>query len=262
MKKLKSLIAVAGATVLLTSCLDGGNNEQTGVAVGVIDLSTDIFRNVAYTTDYMSVFSPSFESLSSNDCIIFAYTINYDDPANNGSNKYLTATVSAYEKLEKGNAISVIDTTDASIKKGEMTTLGIDLRSSDPTGTGYGTIKNYLFMASSHPNSSTDQSNEYILQYDNNQIPQTVDGKRVYDLFLRVVKRNDGKNTVGNASFTYTFEAGRAIEYLKSREKSEGNEQLYLRFNYIKEFNKDTTSATWDKTQPLVFPILKEETTN
>ena len=90
MKKLKSLGAVAVATVLLTSCLDG-NNESSLNGIGVIDYSDD-FRTVAYIDDYTPVYSPVFKDLKTGDCIYFTSTYSSDDPANNGSNKYVTVT--------------------------------------------------------------------------------------------------------------------------------------------------------------------------
>ena len=100
--------------------------------------------------------------------------------------------------------------------------------------------------------------NEYQLQYDYNQEPQTVDGKRVYDFFLRVVKTSDGKGIVGTTPFYYTFNTRGYFKTLQSKETAAGNETLSIRFNYIKEFNKDTTAATWGKSQIITIQIPKE----
>ncbi|RHU29055.1 hypothetical protein DXD68_06245 [Parabacteroides sp. TM07-1AC] len=258
MKKLKFLGVMAMAALLFTSCLDGGNNEQSGAAIGVVDFSMEAMKNLAYVNDYTALYSPQFESLTTGDCIVFPYTINYDDPMNSGTNKYLTATVAGYNKLDEGLLVTTVDTAD--IRKNEITTMDASVISSDGTGYGCGTVKNYLFLSSSHPNISSDQKNMYELQYDPSQTPKEVEGKRVYDFFLRVVKQADGKGTVGTNTLNYVFRAGSAIEMLKSKEKADNQDVLYIRLNYIKEFNKDTTAATWGTSKLMGFPILKETT--
>ena len=243
MKKLKSLGVVAAATILLTSCLDG-NNESSLNGFGVM----------AYIDDYTPVYSPVFKDYQPEDCIYFTSTYSSDDPANNGSNKYATVSNAVVtNKLEKGEFNNIVDT--ANIMPNEIAALDATLM----FGTQYSfTLKNFMFLGSSHEKSATDQDNRYILQYNPSQEPQTVDGKRVYDFFLRVVKNADGKGVVGNNAFYYAFKTNGHFKTLQSRETAAGNETLNIRINYIKEFNKDTTAATWGKSQIFQTQILKE----
>lgn len=252
MKKLKSLGGVAAATILLTSCLDG-NNESSLNGFGVIDYSDD-FRTVAYIDDYTPVYSPVFKDYQPDDCIYFTSTYSSDDPANNGSNKYATVSNAVVtNKLEKGDFYNIVDT--ANIMPNEIAALDAALM----FGTQYSfTLKNFMFLGSSHEKVAADQDNRYILQYNPSQEPQTVDGKRVYDFFLRVVKNADGKGVVGNNAFYYAFKTNGYFKTLQSRETAAGNETLNIRINYIKEFNKDTTAATWGKSQVYQTQILKE----
>lgn len=252
MKKLKSLGVVAAATILLTSCLDG-NNESSLNGFGVIDYSDD-FRTVAYIDDYTPVYSPVFKDYQPEDCIYFTSTYSSDDPANNGSNKYATVSNAVVtNKLEKGDFYSIVDT--ANIMPNEIAALDATLM----FGTQYSfTLKNFMFLGSSHEKVAMDQSNRYILQYNPSEDPQTVDGKRVYDFFLRVVKNADGKGVVGNNAFYYAFKTNGHFKTLQSRETAAGNETLNIRINYIKEFNKDTTAATWGKSQVFQTTIYKE----
>ena len=252
MKKLKSLGVVAAATILLTSCLDG-NNESSLNGFGVIDYSDD-FRTVAYIDDYTPVYSPVFKDYQPEDCIYFTSTYSSDAPAHNGSNKYATVSNAVVtNKLEKGEFNNIVDT--ANIMPNEIAALDATLM----FGTQYSfTLKNFMFLGSSHEKSATDQDNRYILQYNPSQEPQTVDGKRVYDFFLRVVKNADGKGVVGNNAFYYAFKTNGHFKTLQSRETAAGNETLNIRINYIKEFNKDTTAATWGKSQIFQTQILKE----
>lgn len=257
MKKLKFLSAVALATVLLTSCLDGGNNEQSGYTYGVIGFSLDAMGNVAYTGDNVPVYASTFSELTDNECVYFGYTINYDDPANSGK-KYLTATVPQYIRLNNTGRVEAVDTaktSPTSIKKGELTTVDAGIVAG---GAYSATIKDFLFLGSSHEKSANDQTNEYFLQIDPSQEPQVVDGKNVYDFFLRVVKKADGKNTIGTSVFNYAIRADSYISSLEAKEKSKGSETFNFRINYIKEFNKDTTEATWAKSKVLSYMINKE----
>ena len=258
MKKLKFLSAVALATVLLTSCLDGGNNEQSGYTYGVIDFSMDAMGNVAYTADNVPVYASTFSNLTTDECVYFTYTINYDDPANNAGKKYLTATVPQYARLDNNGRVEPVDTAKTSptaIKKGELTTVDAGIVAG---GAYSATIKDYLFLGSSHEKSANDQTNEYFLQIDPSQEPQVVDGKNVYDFFLRVVKKTDGKNTIWTSVFNYAIRAGNYISSLEAKEKSKGSDTFNFRINYIKEFNKDTTEATWAKSKVLSYMINKE----
>ena len=68
----------------------------------------------------------------------------------------------------------------------------------------------------------------------------------------------DGKGVVGNNAFYYAFKTNGHFKTLQSRETAAGNETLNIRINYIKEFNKDTTAATWGKSQIFQTQILKE----
>ena len=254
MKKLKSLGVVAAATILLTSCLDG-NNERSLNGFGVIYYSDD-FRMVAYIDDYTPVYSPVFKDLQKDDCIFFTSTYSSDDPANNGTNKYLTVTNAAVlNKLEKGRFVPQVDTTN--IMPGEIAAMDAGVLNYSYTQYSF-TNHNFLFVGSSHEKVASDQSNEYILQYDYNQEPQTVDGKRVYDFFLHVVKKADGKGVPGTNPFNYVFDTQGYFKTLQSRETAAGNETLNIRFNYIKEFNKDSTAATWGKSQVYQTAIYKE----
>lgn len=253
MKKLKFLGVMAMAALLFTSCLDS-NNEQSLNGIGVIDFSMDAMGNVAYIDDYTPVYSPAFKDLQTNDCIYFTSTYSSDDPANSGTKKYLTVSNAVVaNKLDKGDFRSYVDT--ANIKPGEIAALEAGLLWM--TQYSY-TLKNFIFVGSSHEKVATDQNNTYFLEYDYNQEPQEVDGKRVYDLFLRVVKNADGKGVVGTNAFNYAFNTNGFFKTLEAKETAAGKETLNLRINYIKEFNADSTAATWAKSQIYSTQILKE----
>lgn len=255
MKKLKCLGVAAMATVLLTSCLKGGENSRTVSSYGVIDFSIDAMANVAYVDDYTQCYAPQFSDLSEGDCVIFTGTLNYDDPVNDGSKKYLTiSNAIVNSKLEKSKDFSgVLDT--ANIMSSEMMTLNAEML----VGTDYSfTIKNYFFIGSTHEKAPTDQNNKYIMQYDPNQEPKEEGGKRIYDFFLRVVKVSDGKGVPGTNNFYYTFNTLGHFKSLQSKETAAGNNSVNIRINYLNSYDEATNTKKWGKSPVYTIKILKE----
>lgn len=249
MKKLKFLGAVAMATVLLTSCLDGGNNERSYEAYAVVKMSTKSFKNLAYESDYsVPIYHPQLDNLSEGQCIYAWKKINGDDPVNQSATEYYTASEFQYRKVPTGDVAPYLDDT-TTIKQNEMTILD--------AGVG-GYMKGMLFVLSSHPNASSDQSNLMSLSFDRNQEVKEINGQRVYEVFLRAVKVTDGKNSTGNVTFENAFPMSTFFSYATAQEKSENKTNVYFRFNYIKEFNKDTTAATWATSKVIDYPIPEE----
>lgn len=255
MKKLKCLGVAAMATLLLTSCLEGGENSQTANGFGVVDFSVDAMANVVYVDDYTQCYAPQFKDLSEGDCVFFTGTLNYDDPANDGSKKYLTiSNATVTNKLEKSNEfLGVLDT--ANIIPSEMVTLNAGLL----TGTlNSFTVKNYLFIGSSHEKVATDQNNRYIMQYDPSQEPKEESGKRIYDFFLRVVKVSDGKGVPGTNPFNYTFYTQGYFKSLQSKETAAGNNTVNIRINYLNSYDEATNTKKWGRSQVYSIEIPKE----
>lgn len=244
MKKLKSFGVAAMAALLLTSCLDG-KNESPVEGFGVADFSIDAMGKVVYVNDALPVYSPQFKDLNEGDCVYFRSTYRGED--NDGSKKYWVVTNAVYSVLDsKGYLNSSLDT--ANIKTNEM--VAID------AGISSYVIKNYIFLYSGHEKTPADQKNSYTLEY--NPEPIVVDGKRVYDFFLRVVKTSDGTGTSGSNLFNYAINTGGQFKHIESKELSEGNEQLNIRLNYLKSYDEETKVATWGKSQIYSVALQKE----
>lgn len=256
MKKLKCLGVVAMATVLLTSCLKGGENSRTVSSYGVIDFSIDAMANVAYVDDYTQCYAPQFSDLSEGDCVIFTGTLNYDDPVNDGSKKYLTlSNVIVNNKLEESDEfVNALDT--ANIMQNELISLDAGLLRALSQYSF--TIKNYLFVGSTHEKAPTDQNNRYIMQYDPNQEPKEEGGKRIYDFFLRVVKVSDGKGVPGTNNFNYTFNTQGYFKSLQSKETAAGNKKMNIRINYLNSYDEATNTKKWGRSQVYTIDIPKE----
>lgn len=246
MKKLKSLIAVAIAAVLLTSCLNGGSNEDAHTVCAVVKMSDKSFRNLAYENDnYYPIYHPSLSELQDGQCIYAYRRIVLDDETNKNPTEFLTASEFQYQKVDKGQFNSFLRDTSV-FNTGEMTTI-------DVATASY--VKNMLFIMSSHPDASNDQTVEMDLSYNAGEEPKEVNGQRVYDLFFRARKLADGKNNKGSQSFLSAFPMDYFFSSTSNIEKNKGQTSVYFRFNFIKEFSKDSTSVVWGTSKVIQYPI-------
>ena len=258
MKKLKFLGAVAMATVLLTSCLDGGKNEQDFTAHGVLSYESKFSKNMFFTADEVAYYVPALANdpnfMGDGECLVANLNLNFDseENANASSKGYYTATApNGYSKLDK---YSIIPSLTDTIKP-----LDNELTLRDVAQSGYSKIKNFLFLSVTYPTVVNDQKNRFDLSYNYSQEPVVVEGKRVYDFFIRVVKTEDGKGaTLQNATQVVTFDGRNEFSRLLNIEKASNAESLNLRLNYVKEFDKDTTRITSWGTEIIKFAIPKE----
>lgn len=246
--KVLGVATVAASMMLLTSCLGDGNNTTQGSTYGVIDEMALTYEKVVYVSDVQPCYASTIANatdLMSGDCIYFAFSADYDDPVNQGQNKYLTIQVPAqgYRKVTKGNVVPYWSEEDtAVIRNKELTFSAVG---------GYQKwtiIKDRLIMIMSHPKASTDQVNNYEIGFNLDQEPTTIGEKRVYELFIRSTQLKEGEKAVGATDFDAAYDMGYFLDRTKGIEKSKGNNLINFRFNYIKEFDKDTVKATWDKT--------------
>lgn len=245
MKCFKFLGVAAVAALTLTSCLDGGSNEISGTTYGVVEFSTTSYKNLLYELTGMTVYHSSLESLQSGDCVICYRKINEGDAANQSASEYWTASELTYDKIDKGEVLYTVEDTSV-YNAGEMTALEVSV-------VGY--VKGMLFLQSAHPSAASDQSVGMSLSFDRGGETATVDGQNVYDLFLRVRKIADGKSTTGNVAFNNAFSMSDFFAYASAAEKAKGKETVNFRFNYIKEFNADTTQATWTTSKVINYQI-------
>lgn len=244
MKKLKvlGLAAAAAGMVLLTSCLKG-NNMQDGVAYGVIGTMEPTYATVAYIDDVTPFYSTAFSSLMPDQCVVFRYSIDYDAPENKGGNKYITATVPECIKMTTLSASPVLDTV---LVKNELTISDVQL--------AWNMIKGHIFVSTTHPAVSKDQTNRYEMFYDVSN-PVVDNGERIYDLYIRSIKEKEGNSVAAAGSMINAFNVKYFITQASQREKADGKKELKFRFKYYKEFDKDTTQGTWATSQSIIYPI-------
>lgn len=259
MKKLKFLVAAAATgMVLLTSCLGETSNTSSGSTYGIIDYSSTYMKMV-YPADNLPWYSPVIDKsdLERGDCVFFAYTINGDDPVNNAGNPYVTIEVpeKGYRVVSQTSVtpyLSEEDTSSTAMKKNELTFSNVAAANS------ISVIKDRLIMIFAHPESKQDQKNRYEMFFKSGDVKE-VDGKRVYDLYIRGIKEADGKEATGLSSFEQMFDTESFFSNTKQMEKNAGNKLVNFRLNYYKEFNKDTTIGVWDKSPVLSIEIPADE---
>lgn len=253
MKKLKflGLAAIAAGMVSLTSCLDGGGNKTSGGAFGYADFSMEAGGIVA-TDDYGSVIAASAfnTQLTGGEYISYFASIDYDAQT---STKYTTAVVSDIRKYPEyhtnpylTDTVSLLNN-EISINQVAVQTLGYSEYAL--------TANKHIFMSAVHKNIPSDMRVRYDLSYERGTEPVVVDGKNVYDLYLRAVKTADGDDTKSDKAIVGAYGISEFLNYAINAEKSSGKSDVNVRFNYINEFSKDSTSWNWGTSDIYSFAI-------
>lgn len=221
----KSIITgfVLSLFVLFTSCLGSGSNVEDNNAYGVV-VRKDSHLLILEADKY--VYSAELLSeLNEGDCIYYRRLINYDVQE---SNEYLVAEASAHRVATDAMLRPYVDT--ANVVRKEFT---ID-RISPVT-----LIDGKLFFWTHHSKVASDQKNNFHIEY--SETPETIDGKRVFNLFVRVVKQLEGEKTESSDDLLNVADISNLIQL----EKSEGYKTLNIKFSYITELNSDSTIAKW-----------------
>lgn len=252
MKTLK-LGGAAAALLLLTSCLgDGGGTVSESAVYGVIELSSKTMTNMVCVDNAGTLFfNPEVAndvSIETGDCCILAYVLDQGSAENQNvaTKGYFTVGKKGYQEIDRWSlSFSLTDT--AKILNNEQTLTGIN------APVSY--IKGRLFLPTEHKDFLTDQKNRFELSYNPAAEPEKIEGNRVYNLYLRTVKVTEGKSPSQSGSMVNAYELQRFASSVTSTEKATGAKGIFIKFNYIKEFNKDTTAATWATTAPCQIPF-------
>lgn len=259
MKQIKFLgVAMATVILLLTSCLgDSGGNTQTVTNVpGQIDFKNGKF---IVNTIYGPFYSSQMQTMdfSYDDWVFMSFTVDYDseENANAEANGYYVVQLSVAPSLiPKVEYVSM-----------DETGLDVALTSEIPL-TNAAVISNYdyltyfqgyLLMASTYK-SLTDQKNDFSMVFDPAQETEENNGVNVYNVYVRAVKREEGKSPQIDAGMYNVYNIKRIYENISSKEKSNGKEAFGLKFNYVKEID-ETGTLTWASNDVVNFPVLKDE---
>lgn len=244
MKSLKYLVLMSVSMILFASCISGSGNEVAGTTYGVVSYSTTANRNIVHEVTGLYVYHPAIESLQSGDCIVYYRKINQDDEANQSASQYWTASEATYQKIDRHEMEFALKDTSV-MDEGELVTLEVGV-------IGY--VEGVMFVQASHPNSATDQTMEVSLSYNQDEVPEVVDGQNVYNLFLRSKKLTDGKSSSGTLAFESAFEFETFLNKACAAEKAKGKEVVNFRFNYVKAIDADS-HASWTKSKIINYQI-------
>lgn len=255
MKKLKvlGLAAIAAGMFSLTSCLDGGGNTSSGMALGYAVYSMDA-GGIVVKDDFGSVVTSSTfnTQLSGGEYIAYAYSVDWDAQT---SNKYTVATVSALEKYSEVYAQgSITDTTALLSNELPVQKLMIQMYSTDYAFTA----NNHIFMSVYHENVPSDMKTQYDFSYNSSADPVVVEGKRVYDFYLRAMKVADGDKVKADNPFTNVYDLSQFLSRTRPVEKAAGNKSVNIRINYVNEVGEDYSSSKMGKSDVISFIIPEE----
>ncbi len=262
MKKLKvlGLAAIAAGMFSLTSCLNGGGNQQTFPnTLAIVDYSPT-FRILLYPIGVPPVYIPTVANdtkYSAGDCVLTAFSIDYDsaDNANAATNGFYVATGAASSPLPKYDLS--FSASDSIALDNELLLMGAE------SGMMFSNSYKRVAFLPVFASASTEQKNEYRAMMDYSQEPETVDGiERVYTVCVRARKLEDGKApTLTNVSDVFVTEGASFYNMLKNKEAAAGKKIVSYRVKYPLTFNSDSTKiATWGFSKISQFSI--EETEN
>jgi len=250
--RILSLAVIAAMLMTFVSCLDSGNNTSTGTVYGVVDYN-DSFKKVVYGLDGGVYYVPTIvndASLQSGDCVGVYGTIDYGsaENANASVNGYYVMNASEYEKYTSYYATNFVPSDTSSVQTGEMPIIAT-------SSLGSGTyIKGYLFLALQFANIKSDQKNSFSLSCDLSNV-NTESGSRIYDIYVRAKKVEDGSKSASTAYLTVPFEMNNFFTRATAVEKELGNTAINVRLNYISALNSDSTKATWTKSDVYSYTI-------
>lgn len=261
MKKLKFLgmAAAAAGMVLLTSCMDG-NNERTGGGIGIVDTSSKVFKRLVYVGEtafpyYISNIANDL-AIEDGSCVFFNITVNGDQPenANPAAYGYQVATLNGLPILiDDGEILYSLDTTK--VMENELLLTTANLQSLPIKTDNYEKIA----IGGGFEKMMTEQKNEYFLSW--SQTPDVVDSKNVYTLFLRSVKKEEGKApTRENIGEIRAFDFRNFMSMARAQEKAAGEKLINVRISYANKFNSDSTKVvSWGKTDVFPIAVLEEK---
>lgn len=251
--KLTCAALIIAAITTLSSCLDleeSKGNMIGGALVGIVRLDTNTLKNVLDISDFESLYSSTFSNMKEGTCCFILYELNYDDPENSPAkieeNKYYSITVS---KCTEANRYPLLTSPNTS-----SVPLPAETPISDPTAQALGYVKGIVFL-NHQLEKPEDQTTEWELSYDLNNPSKSENGYTIYDVYLRATIKNDGKQTPKENFELCAYDMKTHLENAAIKEKGEGKDQIYLRFNYVSKIEKDT--ATWSQSEYLPIDILK-----
>lgn len=257
-----SLTVLCG--ILLSGCMEGDENSATYYRYGIARSTPSPHL---YTTNSQGISllisSPMLEAfgeVQEGDCFEVEFKA---DPSLEGTNQIAEAEML---RLYPVNTWPVHpELTDTSTV--DLTEPFIGITSFNRSQL----IENYFFLIVDHKNYREGQIDTFDLSYNPDQHDEeetetgeeeeeeespttTNDSRVIYDLFLRVQKE-EGRDTIA-ASWRQTnaFLIDSLVDGARNRHQMTERDTLFLRINYPRGYNSDSTLYLWSETA--LFPVL------
>lgn len=228
------------------SCLgDDGQklsvSNQPGVVMKTAD-STKIQLRAA--TVYSDKISGNVEN---NDCVIVKYSIDYGLADTDASeNNIYKVDVENIQVLAPDTLKPQLKDTTEVISKNEQILSAIQLR--------HAIIRNKFFLYTEHTEDVDFPVNEFNLSYNTDYVPTPdANGKKVYELFLRSIKKEAGGSSVKPEKVHIN-----AFDISDLMAKK-GADTLFFKVNYVRGFNRDTTAITYWGSANFSYPSVVKE---
>lgn len=225
------------AVVFITSCL-GDSNQKITIAnqPGVVMKTGDEIK--VQLKDSIFIYSSQLSGVDNGDCLLLKYSLDYGLGVNADSGRqagFFTVDLNEAAGVPQFTIENELDT--LSMFKNERLIAEIQER--------YAYILDRLFLYTTHSVDSFQLQNYFELAYNAKEEPSTTNDNNqpVYNLYLRVFKYTDvEEQRTSNPDKLYINAFN--LSGIAAKEKAAGKDSLYLKINYIRSFNKDTTSIT------------------
>jgi hypothetical protein len=247
MKNLFLSGCIAASLFTLTSCLDEGSDVVSSTTVGVVRFDMKNAKLVidAYGFGAYAFYDPQLatQTFMEGDCVLFNYSVDRGsaENANVETTGLYYGTLNGIEAIRSypANYNGFVDTT-ALLPNEQAIAYAIDM------SAGCQFVSNRLFV-SSDLTIKTDQKNNWMLYCDmENWLSKDANSnKNVYSFFLRTTITSEGISPEKNVAVINAFEMRNFWSNIQQSEKTAGNAEAILRFNYIKKIESDGT-LVWD----------------
>lgn len=118
-------------------------------------------------------------------------------------------------------------------------------------------IAGRLFLWSNHTEVQS-QQDSFMISYDPENMYTEEDGERIYNLYLRAVKKatvTENDETTVSVLATNAFLIEEFFDKAKEKEAERGETELSVAIHYVSAYNKDTTECVWSVAEPMTISI-------
>ncbi|MDR1258196.1 MAG: hypothetical protein LBK65_02795 [Tannerellaceae bacterium] len=258
MKTLSFCGLFSACILMLSSCLEGGSNEQSQSGVcGIIRFDMKTMKTVIDAPGYpYSFYDPQIEYLgfSDNDCILFSYNVNYSDEINTNyqTTGIVQGSISNVSLIDQWRCISEVINDSVSLIENEQP-IAYAVSTNGPSFY----YSERLFLTSDFER-NTEQRTSWYLYYEPELPTKEVEGKVVYSLFLRAVMTAQGKAPLVQGSVINVYNTGNFFGETTRIEKEKGKSEVNFQIHYINDIGEDRSSFTWVKSDVLSIPIPED----